>query len=306
MRHIRTLFVIFALAATGVAFADTELYREHSFDATPGQTVSIDVSFHRVEVQIEPGSTVHAVVRIWSSSSSSRAERAVRELEPVFDERGSTLSIRSTRRGGWSWWNGTIKGSVTVTMPPGLDLEVDSSSGSIDIDGDLGDGEIRCDASSGSVTVRGATRSLHADTSSGSIKAYVDRPLENFSADASSGSVRLEGGAHTTSVDTSSGSITLDGLRGDAMLDASSGSITAHWDSIPPSATIRAGASSGSVTITLPPGTDVTGKASTSSGGIRSDFPGSIGKKSATFHGGSSAVDVRISTSSGSVKVLEN
>ena len=46
-----------------------------------------------------------------------------------------------------------------------------------------------------------------------------------------------------------------------ASMDASSGSISARWDAIPPGATIRAGASSGSVTITLPAGTEVTGSA---------------------------------------------
>ncbi|MEX1309343.1 MAG: DUF4097 family beta strand repeat-containing protein, partial [Candidatus Sulfomarinibacteraceae bacterium] len=216
-----------------------------------------------------------------------------------------TLIIRSTRKGGWSsWWGGNIKGRVTVTMPPDLDLAIDSSSGSITIDGDLGQGSVECDASSGSVNINGAMRSISVDTSSGSTRVELIRPVESFSADASSGSVRLSGGAHRASVDTSSGSITLEGLLGDASMDASSGSITAQWDSIPPRATIDAGASSGSVTIKLPPGTEVSGTASTGSGGIRSDFPGSFDRDSARFSGGPDAVEVRISTSSGSVKVL--
>jgi DUF4097 and DUF4098 domain-containing protein YvlB len=96
------------------------------------------------------------------------------------------------------------------------------------------------------------------------------------------------------------------GLLGDADLDASSGSITAQWDAIPAAATIRAGASSGSVTLRLPPGTEISGSASTGSGGIRSDFPGTFERRSARFSGGAGAVDVRVSTSSGSVKILEN
>ena len=70
---------------------------------------------------------------------------------PVFEDKGDRLIIRSTRKGGWSWRTGNIKGRVTVTMPPDLDLSVDASSGSITIDGDLGDGSVDCDASSGSI-----------------------------------------------------------------------------------------------------------------------------------------------------------
>ena len=307
MQKTRSLILITALILTAaVAQAQVELHQEHTFDARPGQTVSIDVSFHRVEIKIQPGAEVHAVVDLSASGSSGKAERAIEELAPVFSEKGDTIIIRSTRKGGWNWSSGKIKGEVTVTMPPDLNLTVDSSSGSVTIDGDLGDGNVNCDASSGSVTVRGAMQHLNADTSSGSIKAEVTRPLESFNADASSGSIRLRGGAHRASVDTSSGSITLSGLRGDAEMSASSGSISAQWDSIPPGASIDAGASSGSVTLELPAGTEISGSAKTSSGGIRSDFPGTFEKRSATFRGGSGAVEVRVSTSSGSVKVLEN
>lgn len=306
MQHARLLILIAVLCCATAASADIDVVQEHVFDASPGQTVSIDVSFHKVEVIIEPGSQVHAIVELSTNSSSRKAEKAMAELAPVFQKRGDTLIIRSTRKGGWnSWWGANIKGHVTVTMPPDLDLSIDSSSGSINIEGDLGDGSVDCDASSGSIEIRGAMQDLSIDTSSGSTKAFLTRPVESFSADASSGSVRLTGGAYKASVDTSSGSITLDGLRGDAYLDASSGSITAQWESIPPRATIDAGASSGSITIKLPAGTEVAGSANTSSGGIRSDFPGSFERDSATFSGGPDAVLVHLSTSSGGVRVFE-
>jgi len=306
MMKARSLILIAALVlSANIADAQIELHQEHTFDARPGQTVAIDVSFHRVDVRIQPGATVHAVVDLSTSGSGSKAERAVAELTPVFQDKGDTLVIRSTRKGGWNWSSGKFKGSVIVTMPPDLDLRVDSSSGSITVDGDLGNASVSCDASSGSVAIDGAMRELVAGTSSGSIRADLTRPLERFSADASSGSIRLSGGARFASADTSSGSITLSGLLGDADMSASSGSITARWDSIPPSASIRAGASSGGVTLELPPGTELSGTVKTSSGGIRSDFPGTFERSSAEFNGGSGAVKIRVSTSSGGVKVLE-
>jgi DUF4097 and DUF4098 domain-containing protein YvlB len=297
--------VLASLALIGPASSTTaaELHEEHSFAARPGQTVVIDVSIHRVEVRVQPGDTVHAVVDISAGGSSRKAARTLEELAPVFEDRGEELLIRSTGKGGWSWFSGSIRGEVTVTMPPGLDLKIDSSSGSISVDGDLGDAAVTCDASSGSVTVRGAMRELTVDTSSGSIRAEVERPLERFTADASSGSVRLEGGAHSAAVDTSSGSITLSHLLGDARMSASSGGITAGWDSIPPGATIRANASSGGVELRLPAGTVLDGVAETGSGSIRTDFPGTYDRDEIHFAGGPNAVELRVDTSSGSVSV---
>jgi len=302
MRRLAVAFAVTLFAAS--AAADVEIRQEHSFDARTGQTVVIEASFHRVEVEVVPGDTVHAIVEISSSSSSRAAERAVEELRPVFEDRGDRLVVRSTRKGGWSWRTGRIEGRIAITLPPGLDLSVDTSSGAITVDGDLGDAVATCDASSGSVTVAGAMRELRISTSSGSIRAEVERPLERFSASASSGSVRLVGGAEQASADTSSGSITLTGLRGNATMSASSGAVSARWDAIPPGATIKAGASSGGVTLELPPGTALSGTVRTGSGGVRSDFPGTFDRGNATFHGGDGAVDLRVSTSSGSVKLL--
>jgi len=306
MQIIRPLVLIAALMAATLVHADVELRQEHTFDARPGQTLVIDVAFHRVDVLVQPGSTVHAVVELSTRSSGGSAERAIEAYRPVFEDKGDTLLIRSVRKRSWSWKSPNLKGRVTITMPPDLDLSVDSSSGSITIEGDLGDGEVSCDASSGSVTADGAMRSFRSDTSSGSTRVSVSRPLELFSADSSSGSIRLEGGAREARADASSGSIWLAGLLGDAVMDTSSGSITAQWDAIPPDAVIEAGASSGSITIRLPAGTVLSGTVDTSSGGIRSDFPGSFRRSSASFNGGPGAVELHADTSSGSVKILEN
>jgi len=305
MRSLMTLATLTLVAAVAVAaHAESALHEEHTFSARPGQTLVIDVSIHRVEVTVEPGDTVHVVVDLSAGSSSRKTARMLDDLRPVFEDRGETLLVRSACKSGWGWFSGSIQGEVVVTMPPGLNLKISSSSGSTIIDGDLGDADVVCDASSGSVTVRGAMRELAIDTSSGSIRAEVSRPLDRFSADASSGSVQLDGGARTAVAETSSGSITLLGLLGDARMSASSGGITAAWDSIPADATISASASSGNVQIELPPGTELSGTASTSSGSMRTDFAGTYDDDEIEFRGGPEAVKVRIDTSSGNVAVV--
>ncbi len=301
---IVTVIVLFAATS---AHADIELHQEHIFSARTGATVVVDVSFHSVEVTARPGDTIDVSVDIEVKGSGSSSKNALNELQPKFLEEGNKLIIRSTRKKGFSWKSLSAKGLVTVQMPPGMNLTIDSSSGSAQISGDFGDAVVRFDASSGSLTVNGAMRELHSDTSSGSVKAVVTRPLEKFTADASSGSARLTGGAHEAGVDTSSGSANLAGLLGNASFDSSSGSITAQWDAIPAGAKIRAGASSGGVTLRFPADTVFKGSVDVSSGGIHSDFPGFVrDKNNLQFDGGPEAVDIEVDTSSGSVKLISN
>lgn len=305
VRSVAIGVAVLCLVATGVQ-AEIEIHQKHRFDAQPGKTVLVDVSFHRVEVTARPGNSVDVTVDITVKGNGNKAQKVADELQPKFIDEGDKLIIRSVQKKGWSWKSASAKGLVTVHMPPGMNLVVDSSSGGTEISGDFGDGKVTFDASSGSLRVNGAMRELHADTSSGSVKAAVMRPLDEFTADASSGSVRLVGGAHLAKVDTSSGSIHMEGLLGDAYFDASSGSITAQWASIPPNAKVRAGASSGGVSLTFPSDTVFTGWVDVSSGGIRTDFPGSMERDHLTLHGGADAVDIEVDTSSGSVKLLAN
>ena len=308
--RVRTIVAAFAacLLVAGSAAAEIEIHQKHRFDARPGATVIVDVSFHNVQVTAQPGDSVDVTVDVTVKGSGSSAKNLANDLAPVFEEEGDRLIIRSVRKTGWNWRAASAKGTVTVQMPPGMDLTIDTSSGSAEVTGDFADAEIRFDASSGSLTVTGgAMRELHSATSSGSVKVSVTDPLEVFAASASSGSIRLSGGAHHARASTSSGSITLSGLHGDGSLSASSGSIKAQWHAIPPQTQVRASASSGSVSLWFPENTRISGSVQVSSGGLHSDFPALIrGKKRLELDGGADAIDVEVSTSSGSVSLLAN
>jgi DUF4097 and DUF4098 domain-containing protein YvlB len=137
------------------------------------------------------------------------------------------------------------------------------------------------------------------------VTVRVSRPLENFHADTSSGSVRLTGGAADAFADTSSGSVDLDGLTGDLEADTSSGSVTASWDAIAPGARVRVDTSSGGADLSFPKGVVLDGFVSTSSGRIRTDFPGVVGDHGheLELEGGVGAVRLRVDTSSGGVSL---
>lgn len=301
-----------AIAATAALLpitaeaASESLHREHVFSVSSDQQVVVDVSFHEVEITARPGDTVQVTVDIEVSGSSGRAASLIRDLEPVFEQEGGRILIRSSRTGGATWGWGRVRGKVVIAMPPDLDLTVDSSSGETVLVGDFGRATVTVDVSSGSTQLRGAADHVAVDASSGSVRLELGRPAETVEVDTSSGSVRLTGGTHSAAISTSSGSIEADGLLGSATFDASSGSITAAWASLGPEAHVTADASSGGVRLTFPAGTVLDGRVDTSSGNIRSDFPGDVSQRGSRLElaGGPDAVRLQVDTSSGGVQLL--
>jgi DUF4097 and DUF4098 domain-containing protein YvlB len=300
-----TVLLVLALTSFNAAAASETLHREHSFDATNGMTVTVDVSFHTVEIVARPGDTVDVTVDLDISGSDKKVQKAIALLEPVFQQDSDGVLIRSTKKGFSGFGSAKVKGRVVVMTPPDLHVTVDSSSGSTTLTGDFGSAHIMCDASSGRFHINGAAQTVFTDLSSGSVLIELTRPAKSVRADTSSGSVTLKGGAGSFHADTSSGSIKADGLLGNASMNTSSGSITAAWSAIPPDATVVAETSSGSVNLTFPTGTVLKGSVGTSSGGIRSDFPGETSDRGhqLELYGGSGAVHLEVGTSSGGVSL---
>jgi DUF4097 and DUF4098 domain-containing protein YvlB len=285
-------------AATG-----TSSHVAKSFPARPGAAVVVDVSFHEVEVTARPGDTVDFQVDLESGSP-----RLLEAYAPVFEDTAKGIVVRSTAK-ETSWLASEhIAGRVRVSMPPGMDLLVDGSSGNVTVTGDLGDVKARLDLSSGCVSVRGGLAELEVDASSGSLRAELSRPLRRLAVDLSSGSATVTGGPiASVRADTSSGSVDLAGLAGDALLDTSSGSITARWVTAPAAGTaVSADSSSGGVRLSFPRGTVLAGAVATGSGGISSDFPGTLNRDRDRLDlaGGPGAVKVTVDTSSGSVHLV--
>ncbi len=288
--------------------ASQAVHESHSFAVDGARRVMVDASFQDVVVTVRPGATVE--VKVDMEFTGSRAERLAKEYAPRFKEVGGELRVISKRENGsWSFggWSDRSSGTITVAMPPGLDVTIDVSSGDVHIDGDLGDAEVLCDTSSGNCEISGAMRSLSADTSSGEVRIRLTRETEEVVADTSSGNVVVEGPARTLKADTSSGDIQADGLLGDASFDTSSGDVEASWAVAPGAARVVADTSSGEVTFAFPAGTELDGLISTSSGDIRSDWNGDRNRHGdeLRLEGGAGAVRLRVDTSSGDVTLRQ-
>jgi len=306
------VLVVTALAllfVPAVASSSTQTVHEsHSFAVDGARRVLVDASFQDVVVTVRPGSTVD--VEVDMEFTGSRAERLAREYAPQFKEAGGELRVISKRNhGSWSFggFSDRSSGTITVAIPPGLDLTVDVSSGDVHIDGDLGDAEVLCDTSSGGCEISGAMRSLSADTSSGEVRIRLTRETEEVAADTSSGNVVVEGPARKLKADTSSGDVTASGLLGDANFDTSSGDVEASWAFAPGAVHVVADTSSGDVTLAFPADTELDGLISTSSGDIRSDWNGDRDRHgdNLRLEGGGNAVRLRVDTSSGDITLRQ-
>ena len=296
---------VLAVALAAGAFAETKkAHFEHTFKASEGTKVMVDVSFHDVTVTVAPGDVVTAVVDLEVNASEAKAKRLLEQYEPKF----TVMKIRSARKSTWSLFNGgrhRIKGRVQVTMPPGKNLVLDTASGDCAVEGDLGDGKLSADVASGDVEVKGAARTIDVDSASGDAMLVITRPVEKVSADTASGDVEIMGPVAHLLADTASGDVVATGLTGTAFVDTASGDATLSWASISPSAKIDVDTASGDVKLALPAATSLSGKVDTASGGIRSDFPGTKSDRGRTLRlrAEGPAVHVTVDTASGAVQL---
>jgi hypothetical protein len=312
-RTARTVAVAVALLVvlTGMGQAKTlTAHSEHSVAAKAGGRVSVDVSFHEVEVKVAPVAAVAFVVDLEVTASASRAQELLDELAPQIVERGSTIAFRSAKAEGWSFslFGGEeMKGRVRVTMPPGMGLVLDTASGDCVVDGDLGDAALRVDVASGEVTVRGAASEILVDSASGDVELVLAREVPSVLVDTASGNVVIRGAVRELRADTASGDVTASGLVGSASFDTASGEVTARWAAVPVGARAVADTASGGVRLSLPAVAVVAGRLSTASGDIASAFPGQAEDHDRQFRlaGGAGAVDVRVDTASGDIELLK-
>lgn len=111
-------------------------------------------------------------------------------------------------------------GSVVATDVQ-ADIDLDTSSGSIEVSG--GEGYLVADTGSGSVTVRDRRGDVRADTGSGSVE--VHDVVGNVKGDTGSGSIEFERITGNVAADTGSGGVELADINGDIMVDTGSGGV---------------------------------------------------------------------------------
>jgi hypothetical protein len=238
----------------------------------PGANALVDISGGSIHVNVGPAGRidlkVEQTVRV---STDAEADSVLDDYEIIADLDGNTVRfIAKSKRKGWSWSDmggSKLRQKVFLTVPADTNLNLDTSGGSIGIDGEVS-GTVRADTSGGSINVSGGSGDMNLDTSGGSIT--VGRALGRLRADTSGGSIRVDyvgPNASDVNCDTSGGSIHVGvdpGGNFDLNADTSGGRVTVEGLSFEPTvqnrttargrindggARLRADTSGGSITI---------------------------------------------------------
>lgn len=286
------------------ASAPARAHLSQSFPAPAGKLVRLELRSLDAEVSVVPGDVIKVDVDLEARSSSpAAARRWVERRTPTFEDTPTRLDVRVPSSRGGLFLVGFFEshGKVRVVLPPTCKLEVESSSGDVQLSGDAPlDGAVHIDTSSGDVEVRGGVSQLVVETSSGDVR--VDGPrLELLQAQTSSGDVRLRGGARRAIIDTSSGDVILRSLSGELSAHTSSGDVRADWQGIASQTRVSAEATSGDVTLSLPSSAEPHGTLETRSGRIDSEFKGQSDRRDHTLTLDGGGIDLTVHTSSGDI-----
>lgn len=190
----------------------------------------------------------------------------------------------------------TASGSVAVSSVAGP-VTVTTASGSATVDSILGTGSIN--TASGTVGVKEAREQLRIRTASGSVT--VDNACGGLSVQTASGSVTAGAVRGGLDVKTASGSVRADSVEGNYRIETVSGSQRVQRCQGGGEARLRS--VSGKVLIGVAPGIAVRVDAQTLTGPISSEIELSDGPEP-DDGGDGPALDLRVSTVSGEVKLL--
>jgi hypothetical protein len=219
--------MVAVLASALVASASIDRTIEKSFPMKPGAKVLVNISGGTINVKVgEAGRIDLKVEQIINADTEAEADEILAKYEITAEADGDTVKF-ITKSQGRDWkWSGfasgpRLKQKVYLVVPADTDLNLDTSGGSIGIDGEIS-GDVRVDTSGGSINVSGGSGDMNLDTSGGSIT--VGRALGKLRADTSGGSIHVDyvgPNAGDVNCDTSGGSIHLGvDAKGNFDLDA--------------------------------------------------------------------------------------
>ncbi len=192
---IRSFLLLFLCLAPAISSAKITRDTTHSFPVSGHPTILVDIFGGGIEVNIEPNSdsvyiTLHQTFR---TNDETEIPDILKDFEITIDEREGEIVVAAKRRrqgGLFSGWSNKNRASfsATVSCPPEVNLNLDTSGGSIRVSGFV-EGDLRADTSGGSISVTGGTGYLNLDTSGGSIS--VDEAHGRIRADTSGGRISI-------------------------------------------------------------------------------------------------------------------
>lgn len=305
MRAIRTFaIVLVALAALASRAEALKSHHQKSLAPKPGQTLTVEGTFHDITVTLKPGATaVDVTVDIEITKWPGDGKEYLAALAPTFEEGASGIKVRSAASGFSHFGMVQAKGSIDVTLPPGMGLSLKAGSGDITVTGDLGNMPLACAAGSGDVRVTGRASGFTSETGSGSVTAKLEGPCGKVSLEAGSGDIDFTGAAAAFSAEAGSGSVSASGLSGPATIETGSGDVEVRIAALSATDRVRAETGSGEVRLALPAALTPSGVLETGSGDIECAFKGTENKRGNTYSLSGPGPEVHVETGSGDIVV---
>jgi len=318
---------LFLLTLTScAALATTEEQTNHTFQATSGGTLVVDVDFGSIDVGTNSTDTV--TVNVWrkvTRGSEAEEQKFLADNPVEFIQDGNTVIVRSHAKDKEKFhWLGGFRNrneaTYTIRVPARFNARLNTSGGGIAAS-DL-TGEVKADTSGGGLRFERLHGPLDGDTSGGGIR--VTDCDGTIKIDTSGGGIEVTGGGGSLHGDTSGGSITVKNFKGPASVDTSGGGIeienvagkikgdtsggsirAALLSPIPGDVSLST--SGGGVSVSVPADAAFNLDAEASGGGVHCDLPVTIqGKREhdelkGTVNGGGPVV--HLETSGGGVHV---
>jgi DUF4097 and DUF4098 domain-containing protein YvlB len=275
--HVALLTVV---ASAPAAAAQKDFTKEERFPISESKHIVVDVADLDVRLRTADVDAIEAEVLLHiSGTSEDKAQGWVENHTPVFTDAKDRLQIVvEPAKSGFLWFGSlTARARLSLLAPTEIVPDITTTSGGVQVRGDFPNANpLFLRTSTGSVDMNGAAASLDFRSAAGDAQVRVMRPLETLIARTSSGDVSLTGGAREVRVDTASGRISLHNLSGDAEASTSTGKITLSWDRLEPRSRIRVRSSSGRVQMIVPADVRPQGTLTTTTGSVRSEFPGEV------------------------------
>jgi len=217
------------------------------------------------------GNTVEVYFIVKKNNHFIKIDRSEleRELDLIVDQSGNRIEVSVRQRNqNWRDWRNRLDVSFEVFAPKNTLGDLQTSDGSIDIGGFIGNQS--CKTSDGNIEVYNIDGSVYAHTSDGNIKARKINGETEFST--SDGDITVVSITGNTSCRTSDGDIYMENIEGRTQVGTSDGSIEFHELS----GSLKGSTSDGSIRGEL---THLNGelKLSTSDGNIDVVIPDNLG-----------------------------
>ncbi len=302
---VSVLFTVLLLLASAATAAEKSEVIEKSFPSQPGKVVLVDAGPLDLSVRASDIPDIRVKIELVAAAlSENQANAWVEAHRPTLTDNEGELRITAPDPGGLSIFKGVLptRARIEVILPPNVRPDLSTSSGTLLVNGEFPDTRpLRLRAATGDTEFGGWAPEVEARSTSGDIVLRASRAIDKLMARSSGGSVELTGGARNVRCDTSSGDVHLSGLLGAAGIATTSGNVVVRFDVLATGDQVRIETGSGRVRVTLPPGCKPGGELTTTTGDIRSDFPGKSDPNATKLSLSGAGPKVFITSSSGRI-----